>query len=252
LAAHEKIMADMRDEVAYLKEQESTTIKVSSRLIAVTTRADNQENQAMSSELNTLRVSAGRLEAESKDVQILVDSYKERISELQKDIEDHKTQIEELKHAQAKEKEEEKEKRKQEMLNDMMSRIDMVSYLGLFTVRADNQGGQSLDSSSEKLRELFKEIETSREGSAADLTVEAKELIRVHLTENQDLVRDLQDRLRMAQEESELQAKRRMDVEKMLIKRETAYEELLDRTASNQSMAVEDIKVSSIGHHIMS
>jgi kinesin family protein 5 len=93
----------------------------------MTSRADNQENQAMSSELNTLRVSAGRLEAESKDVQILVDSYKERISELQKDIEDHKTQIEELKHAQAKEKEEEKEKRKQEMLNDMMSRIDMVS-----------------------------------------------------------------------------------------------------------------------------
>jgi kinesin family protein 5 len=240
-------MADMRDEVAYLKEQESTTIKVSYILFIRTTRADNQENQAMSSELNTLRVSAGRLEAESKDVQILVDSYKERISELQKDIEDHKTQIEELKHAQAKEKEEEREKRKQEMLNDMMSRIDMVSCLEwTYEIKADDQGGQSLDSSSEKLRELFKEIETSREGRAADLTVEAKELIRVHLTENQDLVRDLQDRLRMAQEESELQTKRRMDVEKMLIKRETAYEELLDRTASNQSMAVEDIKVSSI------
>jgi len=89
----------------------------------------------MSSELNTLRVSAGRLEAESKDVQILVDSYKERISELQKDIEDHKTQIEELKHAQAKEKEEEKEKRKQEMLNDMMSRIDMVSLFNLFSIK---------------------------------------------------------------------------------------------------------------------
>ena len=127
LAAHEKIMADMRDEVAYLKEQESTTIKVSWTSFTATTRADDQENQAMSSELNTLRVSAGRLEAESKDVQILVDSYKERITELQKDIEDHKTQIEELKHAQANEKEEEKEKRKQEMLNDMMSRIDMVS-----------------------------------------------------------------------------------------------------------------------------
>ena len=120
-------------------------------------KADNQENQAMSSELNTLRVSAGRLEAESKDVQILVDSYKERISELQKDIEDHKTQIEELKHAQAKEKEEEKEKRKQEMLNDMMSRIDMVSFVSHCTgIQADDQCGQSLDSSSEKLRELFK------------------------------------------------------------------------------------------------
>jgi kinesin family protein 5 len=96
-------------------------------LVGATAELIDQENQAMSSELNTLRVSAGRLEAESKDVQILVDSYKERISELQKDIEDHKTQIEELKQAQAKEKEEEKEKRKQEMLNDMMSRIDMVS-----------------------------------------------------------------------------------------------------------------------------
>ena len=96
---------------------------------------------------------------------------------------------------------------------------------------------------------MFKEIESSREGQAADLTVEAKELIRVHLSENQDLVRDLQDRLRMAQEESDLQAKRRMDVEKMLMKRETAYEELLDRTASNQSMAVEDIKVGYPVHN---
>jgi kinesin family protein 5 len=82
----------------------------------------------MSAELNALRISSGRLEGEMKDSQILLDTYKDRIAELQKDIEEHKTQIEELKHAQAREKEEEKEKRKQEMLNDMMSRIDMVSY----------------------------------------------------------------------------------------------------------------------------
>jgi kinesin family protein 5 len=99
----------------------------------------------MSTELNTLRVSAGRLEDEAKDIQILVDSYKERIAELQKDIEDHKTQIEELKHAQAREKEEEKEKRKQEMLNDMMSRIDMVNFLNPFIlgIKADDLGRPS-------------------------------------------------------------------------------------------------------------
>lgn len=63
------------------------------------------------------------------------------------------------------------------------------------------------------------------------------------MTENQDLARELQDRLRVAQEEADVQIRRRTDVEKMLVKRETAYEELLDKTASSQNMAVEDIKV---------
>jgi kinesin family protein 5 len=93
------------------------------------------------------------------------------------------------------------------------------------------------------MRELFKELEQSRAGQKANLSDEAKELIRVHLTENQDLVRELQDRLRVAQEEAEHQSRRRTDVEKMLLKRDTAYEELLDKTASSQNMAVEDIKV---------
>jgi hypothetical protein len=34
LAAQEKMMADMRDELAYLKEQDGTTIKVSSQVSA--------------------------------------------------------------------------------------------------------------------------------------------------------------------------------------------------------------------------
>lgn len=80
----------------------------------------------MATELSELRISSGRADAEHKDAQVALDSYKERMADLQRDIEDHKSQIEQLKHAQAKEKEEEKEKRKQEMLNDMMSRIDTV------------------------------------------------------------------------------------------------------------------------------
>lgn len=81
----------------------------------------------MTAELSELRMSSGRFEADAKDAQIALDTYKDRVGDLQRDIEEHKAQIEQLKHAQAKEKEEEKEKRKQEMLNDMMSRIDMVS-----------------------------------------------------------------------------------------------------------------------------
>ena len=82
------------------------------------------------------------------------------------------------------------------------------------------------------------------DGQTTNLSVNAKELIRVHLSDNQDAVRVLQDRVRIAEEELELQARRRTELEKMLIKRQNAYEELLDKTASNQSMAVEDIKVS--------
>jgi kinesin family protein 5 len=104
------------------------------------------------------------------------------------------------------------------------------------------KGGQALESTNDKLHGLFKELEEAKKGQNAGLTDEFKEVIRGHMTENQDLVRELQDRLRVAQEEADVQIRRRTDVEKMLVKRETAYEELLDKTASSQNMAVEDIK----------
>ena len=76
-------------------------------------------------------MSTSRLESESKDAQITLDTYKDRIVELQKDIDEHNAQIEDLKKQQTWEKEEEKESRKQEMLSEMMSKIDMVSSLNL-------------------------------------------------------------------------------------------------------------------------
>ena len=83
----------------------------------------------MSSELNELRISAARLESDAKDASITLDSYKDKVSELQRDIEEQRGKVEEMKKSHSREKEEEKEKRKQEMLNDMMSKIDMVSVL---------------------------------------------------------------------------------------------------------------------------
>jgi hypothetical protein len=62
---------------------------------------------------------------------------------------------------------------------------------------------------------------------AAAITGQTRELIRSHLAENQENMRDLQERLRMSQEEGEMQGKRRGEVEKMLARRDMAYEELL-------------------------
>ena len=64
-------------------------------------------------------------------------------------------------------------------------------------------------------------------GPGSALSGQARELIRSHLVENQDLVRDLQERLRLSHDEFELQRKRQDEVEKMLSKRDAAYEELL-------------------------
>lgn len=200
----------------------------------------------MSSELNELRISSARLESEAKDATITLDSYKEKIAELQKDIEDQKAEIENLKHAQTREKEEEKEKRKQEMLNEMMSKIDL---------------GGTLDSSSEKLRTVLREFEETSDAERKDkLTSQTRELIRMSLAESQDAMRGLQERLRLACEEQDMQVKRRSELEKMLEKRDAAFEELLgeclgpcliymltdntDKTASDQGLSLAEIKSS--------
>ena len=78
-----------------------------------------QEIKSTSAELSELRLSTSRLESESRDAQITLDTYKDRIMELQKDIDEHKIQIEDLKKQQTREKEEEKaRKRKERALKD--------------------------------------------------------------------------------------------------------------------------------------
>lgn len=85
-----------------------------------------------------------------------------------------------------------------------------------------------LDSAGEKLRQVLKELDTSRDSkSAAEITESTRELIRASLAENQDLMRDLQERLRLSHEDAETQSKRRSELEKTLAKRESQYEELL-------------------------
>ncbi|RSH95610.1 hypothetical protein EHS25_000702 [Saitozyma podzolica] len=212
LAAAEKTLAELKEEMAYLKEQEGSTVK---------------ENTVMTSELNELRKTTARLESDAKDAGITLDTYKDRVAELQRDIEEQKATIEELKKVQHREKEEEKEKRKQEMLSEMMAKIDM--------------GGAVLDSAGEKLRQVLKDLEGANDQTRSELSAQTKDLIRSSLAENQEAIRDLQERLRLSQEDADMQAKRKAEVEKMLGKRNAAYEELLEKTASSQSEAI-DIK----------
>lgn len=80
----------------------------------------------MSGELCELRITTARMESDAKDATISLESYKDRVAELQRDMAEQKVMMDELKKNQSREKEEEKEKRKQEMLADMLSKVDIV------------------------------------------------------------------------------------------------------------------------------
>lgn len=85
-----------------------------------------QDTKSMSGELSELRITTARMESDAKDATISLESYKDRVAELQRDMAEQKAMMDELKKNQSREKEEEKEKRKQEMLADMLSKIDIV------------------------------------------------------------------------------------------------------------------------------
>lgn len=71
------------------------------------------------------------------------------------------------------------------------------------------------------------EYSESSGDSNGSFTAQTREMIRSHIAENQDQIRELQEKLRASQEEAEMNRTRRGEVERMLEKREGAYEELL-------------------------
>jgi kinesin family protein 5 len=92
------------------------------------------------------------------------------------------------------------------------------------------QGGTSLDAASERLRSLLATID--KQSKDDRLGEETKDLIKSHLAEHQDALREMQERLRMSSEDMEVNRARRAELESMLDKREGAYEELLGNSAA--------------------
>ena len=81
-----------------------------------------------------------------------------------------------------------------------------------------------MDPAGERLRDVLTQLDTVS-------SAEIGELIRAHLSENKEIIRDLQEQLRASHEEIVIQAKRRLDTEHMLARRDSAYEELLGERA---------------------
>ncbi|KAF8201817.1 kinesin heavy chain [Pholiota molesta] len=211
LAATEKLVKELREELAFLKEQET---------------AVNKENKAMSSQLNELRLQVERLDYDNKEGIITVDILKEQNADAKSELEELRKQIAELKSAQKDASAEDKEKRKQEKMAMMMAKFDTQ---GAFSEK------------DEQLRLILAKLDNMDQDSAEVLTQEDITAIRRQLSEGQTLLRETVDRLRQTQEENEMISRRRDELETRVATLETDYEELLEKTIHDEEINNVDV-----------
>jgi kinesin family protein 5 len=111
LVAAEKLAKELREELAYLKEQEAATSK---------------ENKSISTQLNELRLQLERLDYDNKEGIITIDILKEQNLDAKNELEELKKVITDLRSTQRDASAEDKEKRKQEKMALMMAKFDAV------------------------------------------------------------------------------------------------------------------------------
>ena len=75
------------------------------------------------------------------------------------------------------------------------------------------------------------------ENGVSGLTVEDVTALRRQLHDGQNLIRETLDRLRQSQEESEMNARRRDEIETRLAALETEYEELIGESSKKELLA---------------
>ena len=112
LKAAEKLVSELKEELSFLKEQETSL---------------STENKSMSGQLNELRLQVERLNYDNKESIITIDILKEQNQDAKGELEEFKKTIADLKAAQKDTSTEDKEKRKQEKMALMMAKFDAVS-----------------------------------------------------------------------------------------------------------------------------
>lgn len=215
LAAAKKLVEELREELAFLKEQEASLSK---------------ENKSMSGQLNELRLQVERLDYDNKESIITIDILKEQNQDAKNELEELKKTIAELKAAQKDASAEDKEKRKQEKMALMMAKFDAQ---GTFSEK------------DEQLRQILAKLDVIDDDSAvSSLSHDDIVAVRRQLSEGQALLRDTVDRLRQTQEENEMHARRRDELESRIATLEAEYEELLEKTIQDEEVSNVDVAES--------
>ncbi|KAI6109000.1 P-loop containing nucleoside triphosphate hydrolase protein [Pisolithus croceorrhizus] len=205
LAAAEKLVKELKEELAFLKDQEVSLSK---------------ENKSMSTQLNELRLQVERLDYDNKESIITIDILREQNQDAKSELDELKKVITELRSAQRDASAEDKEKRKQEKMALMMAKFDAQ---GAFSEK------------DEQLRQLLSKLDSvDSEITLSSLTVDDVVAARRQLSEAQSTIRETLDRLRQSQEENEMVTRRRDELESRLTTLEAEYEELLEKTIQDE------------------
>ncbi|KAI6022682.1 P-loop containing nucleoside triphosphate hydrolase protein [Pisolithus marmoratus] len=205
LANAEKLVKELKEELAFLREQEVSLSK---------------ENKSMSTQLNELRLQVERLDYDNKESIITIDILREQNQDAKSELDELKKVITELRSAQKDASAEDKEKRKQEKMALMMAKFDAQ---GAFSEK------------DEQLRQLLSKLDSvDSEVTLSSLTVDDVVACRRQLSEAQSTVRETLDRLRQSQEENEMVTRRRDELESRLTTLEAEYEELLEKTIQDE------------------
>ncbi|KZV90266.1 kinesin-domain-containing protein [Exidia glandulosa HHB12029] len=214
LQAQEKLVKEIKDELAFIKEQEASASK---------------ENKALSTQLSELRLQLERLDYDNKESVITIDILKEQNQDLTNELEELRKNIAEVKAAQKDASTEDKEKKKAEKMALMMAKLDT----GAFSEK------------DEQFRATLAKLDAvDTDAGSATLTAEDVNLIRRQLVDGQTLVRDTVDRLRQSQEENGLIGRRKDELEQRLSTLEAEYEELLEKTIQDEETSNVDVAES--------
>ncbi|KAM6500506.1 kinesin heavy chain [Amanita muscaria] len=205
LAAAEKLAKELKEELAFIKEQEA---------------AINKENKAMSSSLNELRLQVERLTYDNKEGLISIDILKEQNQDLKEELEKLRVTIVDTESAKADASQEDKEKRKQEKMALMMAEFDAQ---GAFSEK------------DEQLRQLVLKLDSTETLTSEDMTT-----IRRQLVDGQHLLKENTDKLRQLQRDYEVMARKKDEIDTRYGTLEVEYEELLEK--GDRAEAVADLK----------
>ena len=89
----------------------------------------------------------------------------------------------------------------------------------------------------EQLRAILAKLDAiDDESGVSGLTIEDVTALRRQLHDGQNLIRETLDRLRQSQEESEMNLRRRDEIETRLAALETEYEELIGESVDKRSL----------------
>ncbi|KAG1470122.1 hypothetical protein G6F56_002865 [Rhizopus delemar] len=201
LANREKLLESLKEEISYYKEQESFATK---------------ENQQMSTELSNLKLQLQKISFESKENAINVDSLKEANAELLNELEELRKNLEEVRIAYKDSTDNDKEKKKAEKIAQMMNKLDSSS---------------EINQKERQIRESVDKIEA--DGNTA-LTTDEVISIRRDLADSQILLDKHTKTIDSLQNEKQTLEQKKAGLNDRLKKLEQDYEELLDKTISEE------------------